>query len=268
MSQSGDDFETALKEAQRLGYAETDPGFDIDGVDAAHKLSILAALAFGMPLNFDSVYMEGISSIGGEDIQYAKALGYRIKHLGICAQDSQGLSLRVHPALVPCDHMLANVEGVMNAVQIESDALGTSMYCGAGAGTLPTASSVVADLIDLARGNIRSMYYNNEARVVDMEEINTAYYLRIPAVDKPGVLAEVARELSSHGISIEAITQRERNGSIDASVAWVPVVIITRRVLEATMNKALASIQASNHVVGEIMRIRVEAGSSLNTNAD
>jgi len=262
MSQSGDDFDTALQDAQKLGYAEADPGFDIDGVDAAHKLSILAALAFGMPLHFDSVYMEGISDVSVEDIQYARDLGYRIKHLGICSMDTKGLSLRVHPSLVPSGQMLANVEGVMNAVQIESDALGSSMYSGPGAGALPTASSIVADLIDLARGNTGDMYYNNEATMVGIEKIKTAYYLRIPAVNKPGVLAEVARELSSHGISIEAVTQRERNASQDVAVSWVPVIIITRQVMEDTMNKALASIQASDHVVGKIMRIRVEAGDT------
>ncbi len=263
MSHSGDDFSTALQEAQTLGYAEADPGFDIDGVDAAHKLCILAALAFGTPLHFESVYMEGISSISVEDIQYAKAMGYRIKHLGICMQDATGISLRVHPSLVPASQMLASVEGVMNAVQIESDAVGASMYCGPGAGALPTASSVVADLCDLARGNTQGSRHDKNFPIVQIQGIRSAYYLRIPAVDKPGVLAEIAQLLSSHGISIEGVSQREANSHDDDKGAWVPIVILTDRVLEATMDKALANIASSSHVVGNIVRIRVEPASAF-----
>jgi homoserine dehydrogenase len=267
MSRSGDDFATALQEAQNMGYAETDPGFDIDGVDAAHKLCILAALAFGTPLRFDSVYIEGISSISVDDIQYAKAMGYRIKHLGICVRDATGVSLRVHPSLVPAEQMLASIEGVMNAVQIESDAVGTSMYCGPGAGAAPTASSVVADLVDLARGNTQTFGHDKTLPGIEIQGIQSAYYLRIPAVDKPGVLAEIAQLLSNHGISIEALSQREANSYDNEKGSWVPVVIITDRVLEATMDKALASINASSHVVGKIMRIRVEPGGALSSNS-
>ncbi|MBV1907327.1 MAG: homoserine dehydrogenase [Pseudomonadales bacterium] len=263
MSQAGDDFKTALKEAQDLGYAEADPTFDIEGVDAAHKLTIMASLAFGVPMDFSSVYMEGISTISAEDIRYASDLGYRIKHLGICTLDDSGLSVRVHPALVPDGQMLANVEGVMNAVKIESDALGASMYMGPGAGGLPTASSIVGDLIDLARGNTRAVPLVNQIDRMDIANITSAYYLRIPAIDRPGVLAEVAQILSVHGISIEAVTQREHRQNDVPENDWVPVIIITDQVLEFTMNSALERIQELGDVVGDIARIRVESPGVL-----
>ena len=263
MSQAGDDFKTALKEAQDLGYAEADPTFDIEGVDAAHKLTIMASLAFGVPMDFSSVYMEGISTISAEDIRYASDLGYRIKHLGICTLDDSGLSVRVHPALVPDGQMLANVEGVMNAVKIESDALGASMYMGPGAGGLPTASSIVGDLIDLARGNTRAVPLVNQIDRMDIANITSAYYLRIPAIDRPGVLAEVAQILSVHGISIEAVTQREHRQNDVPENDWVPVIIITDQVLEFTMNSALERIQELDDVVGDIARIRVESPGVL-----
>jgi homoserine dehydrogenase len=255
---AGNDFAKALADAQALGYAEADPTFDVEGIDAAHKLAILAALAFGIRLDPDAVYTEGISRIGTEDLEYAAALGYRIKHLGFGRRTPAGIEMRVHPTLIPEERLLAKVDGVMNAVVINSDAVGSSMYYGPGAGALPTASAVLADLIDIARGNAVDVPADTGAMGLPMSEVATAYYLRIPAVDQPGVLAKVAQILSVHGISIEAVIQREHAIRSTGERPWVPVIILTHRVVERAMDQAVAAIQALDEVVHPIMRIRVE----------
>jgi homoserine dehydrogenase len=258
MSRDRRSFADALADAQARGYAEADPTFDVEGIDAAHKLTILSALAFDVPLDARSVFTEGISRVTAEDIEYARALGYRVKHLGIARRTAAGIEMRVHPTLVPEDRLLANVEGVMNAVVIHSDAAGSSLYYGAGAGALPTASAVVADLIDLARGNVVALPVAERSSALPMGAVKTANYLRIPAVDQPGALAKLAQILSSNGISIEAVIQREQAIRSDGEVAWVPVIILTHRVDEAAMDRALDAIRALPEVVGEVMRIRVE----------
>ncbi len=264
MQQEGKSFEDALAEAQELGYAEADPTFDVEGIDAAHKLTILSAIAFGVPLSFDSVYTEGISRITIEDIQQADALGYVIKHLGITRRTEDGLELRVHPTLVPKERLLANVNGVKNAVMVCGDAVGPTLYYGAGAGAEPTASSVIADLVDVAR----AMGANQESRVpylafadqsydlpvLPMEEIETAYYLRLLAVDRPGVLARVATILSEQGISIEAIIQRD---STEGEL--VPIILLTHVTKEAAMNEVIRQIESLADIAGGVMRIRVES---------
>ncbi len=254
----GDSFAEALADAQALGYAEADPRFDVEGIDAAHKLSILAALAFGVRLDPGAVFTEGIGRIEVEDIDYAAALGYRIKHLGIARRADSGIEMRVHPTLIPERRLLAKVDGVMNAVVINSDAVGSSLYYGPGAGALPTASAVLADLIDIARGNAVDVLDDTGLEILPITDVKTAYYLRIPAVDQPGVLAKVAQILSTHGISIEAVIQREQAIRSTGDVPWVPVIILTHRVLERAMNAAVAAIQALDEVVNPITRIRVE----------
>ncbi len=265
MCDAGRDFLEVLHEAQRLGYAESDPSFDIDGIDAAHKLTILASLAFGIPLQFDRVYVEGIRNISADDVTYAERLGYRIKHLGIARQQAGGIELRVHPTMVPARAPLANVNGVMNAVMVNADAAGPVVLSGAGAGALPTASSVVADLVDV----VRALTTDSENRVphlafqpdtmenlttLDIGEVETAYYLRLLAADEPGVLADVTRILADGHISIEAIMQLEK----DACTTNVPVVILTHRVQEKAMNAAIARIQALSSIRAPLNRIRVE----------
>jgi homoserine dehydrogenase len=265
MCDAGREFNEVLAEAQRLGYAEADPSFDVDGIDAAHKLTILASLAFGIPLQFERVFVEGIRNISAEDVTYAERLGYRIKHLGIARQQAQGIELRVHPALVPTRAPLANVNGVMNAVMVSGDAAGPVVLFGAGAGALPTASSVVADLVDVTR----ALTTDSENRVphlafqpdtmenlqtLDICDIETAYYLRLMAADEPGVLADVTRILADLGISIEAIMQLDRA----PDSAEVPVVILTQRVREAAMNQAIASLEGLPTIRAPLNRIRVE----------
>jgi homoserine dehydrogenase len=265
MCDAGREFNEVLAEAQRLGYAEADPSFDVDGIDAAHKLTILASLAFGIPLQFERVFVEGIRNISAEDVTYAERLGYRIKHLGIARQQAQGIELRVHPALVPTRAPLANVNGVMNAVMVSGDAAGPVVLFGAGAGALPTASSVVADLVDVTR----ALTTDSENRVphlafqpdtmenlqtLDICDIETAYYLRLMAADEPGVLADVTRILADLGISIEAIMQLDRA----PDSAEVPVVILTQRVREAAMNQAIASLESLPTIRAPLNRIRVE----------
>ena len=260
MAQEGEDFETALAEAQRRGYAEADPTFDIEGIDAAHKLTILAALAFGMDCRFPEVYTEGISRISLEDVRYARELGYRIKHLGIARRTAAGVEVRVHPTLIPHHRLLANVEGVMNAIVVHGHAAGETLYYGAGAGDLPSASAVVADLIEIARGTalLPERGVGDGLAVVPMIESESAYYLRIPSLDRPGVFARVATILSEHDISIESAVQRAEAIHAETQRAWVPIVIVTQRVPERVMNHALAAVQALSEVVGEITRIRVE----------
>ena len=255
---AGNDFAKALADAQALGYAEADPTFDVEGIDAAHKLAILAALAFGIRLDPNAVYTEGISRVSVEDLDYASALGYRVKHLGIARRAAAGIEMRVHPTLIPEGRLIAKVDGVMNAVVINSDAVGSSMYYGPGAGALPTASAVLADLIDIARGNAVDVPSDTGVNALPIGDVSTAYYLRIPAVDQPGVLAKVAQILSVNGISIEAVIQREQAIRSTGDVPWVPVIILTHRVVERSMDTAVAAIQSLDEVVHPITRIRVE----------
>ncbi|MAT83963.1 MAG: homoserine dehydrogenase [Gammaproteobacteria bacterium] len=260
MTEGGEAFDEALAEAQRLGYAEADPTFDIEGIDAAHKLTILAALAFGMDFRFSEVYTEGIGRISVEDVEYARRLGYRIKHLGLARRTDAGVELRVHPTLVPDYRLLANVQGVMNAILVHGNAAGDTLYYGAGAGELPTASAVVADLVEVARGKalLPRRQDGDGLEVVPIIESESAYYLRIPALDRPGVFARVATILAEHNISIESAEQRAQAIHTDRDQAWVPIVIVTQRVPERIMNDALATVQALSEVVGEITRIRVD----------
>lgn len=260
MTDEGESFEDALAEAKRLGYAEADPTFDIEGIDAAHKLTILTALAFGMDCRFSEVYTEGISRITLEDVEYARELGYRIKHLGVARRTQAGVEVRVHPTLIPEHRLLANVSGVMNAIVVHGDASGDTLYYGAGAGGLPTASAVVADLIEVARGKalLPARGDGNGLEVVPIIDSESAYYLRIPSLDRPGVFARVATILSEYNISIESAMQKAEAIHAETQQAWVPIVIITQRVSERVMNEALAAVQALSEVVGEITRIRVE----------
>ena len=259
MAAQGASFAEALAKAQELGFAEADPTFDVEGIDAAHKLTILAALAFDTDFQFAGVYTEGISQITGEDLEYAKELGYRIKHLAIARRTGAGCEVRVHPTLVARNSLLAGVDGVMNAVWIEGDAAGPTLYYGAGAGALPTASAVVADLIAIARGDGLSWRVGGQPlAALSIEQTHSACYLRIPSLDAPGVFAEVATILGEHGISIEGAIQREAAVRGDrGSASWVPIVIVTAPVAEAAMNSALDLVQKMPHVVGPITRIRV-----------
>ncbi|MCY4345141.1 MAG: homoserine dehydrogenase [Gammaproteobacteria bacterium] len=259
MGEEGASFPEALAKAQELGFAEADPTFDIEGIDAAHKLTILAALAFDTPFRFSGVYAEGISHITGEDLEYANELGYRIKHLAIARRTAAGCETRVHPTLVARNSLLAGVDGVMNAVWIEGDATGPTFYYGPGAGALPTASAVLADLVAIARGDALDWRVGAEDQAaLPIEKIHSAFYLRIPSLDAPGVFAEVATILGQYGISIEAAIQREaavREGA--GSAAWVPIVIVTAPVVEAAVDSALDLVQRMPKVVGRITRIRV-----------
>lgn len=265
MAERAASFDEVLAEAQALGYAEADPAFDIDGVDAAHKLTILAAIAFGIPLDFDRVLCEGIRGLELDDIRYAEQLGYRIKHLAFAVNGTRGIELRVHPTLVPERLMLANVNDVMNAVLICGDAVGPMLLSGAGAGAEPTASSVVGDLVDVVRAltvdadnRVPSLAFQpdalSEAPMCPAGEIESAYYLRLRAVDQPGVLAEITRILGSLRISIEAIRQPEPA----AGAATVPIIILTHTVREAAMDEAIRQIEERPEIEGRITRYRVE----------
>jgi homoserine dehydrogenase len=266
MRDKGREFADVLAEAQALGYAEADPTFDVEGIDAAHKLTILASIAFGIPLQFERAYTEGITRITREDVAYAEELGYRIKHLGIARRNGRGIELRVHPTLVPERRLLANVDGVMNAVLVMADAVGPTLYYGAGAGAEPTASSVIADLVEVTRvltsdpeNRVPHLAFQPDAMadlpILPIDAIQSAYYLRLLAKDKPGTLADVARILAERGISIEAILQKEP--AEDA--ADVPVIILTQRVREGEMASAIAAIEALDSIIAPITRIRVEA---------
>ncbi len=266
MRDKGRDFSDVLAEAQALGYAEADPTFDVEGIDAAHKLTILAAIAFGIPLQFEKVYTEGITGITREDVAYAEELGYRIKHLGIAKKSVCGIELRVHPTLIPERRLIANVDGVKNAVLVHGDAVGPTLYYGAGAGADPTASAVVADIVDVVRtltsdpGNrVPHLAFQPDALqdtpVCSMEDVETAYYLRLTAADRPGVLADITRILADRGISIEAVIQKEPlPGRPD-----LPVIMLTHRVVEREMNRAIRSIQDLDSVAGPVHRIRMES---------
>ena len=257
MRDKGRDFADVLAEAQALGYAEADPTFDVEGIDAAHKLTILSSLAFGIPLQFDACFTEGISKVSQEDVANAEALGYRIKHLGISRRTEQGVELRVHPTLIPEKRLIANVHGVMNAVLVDADAVGPTMYYGAGAGAEPTASAVVADIVDIVRDlRVPALAFADDAlsdiSVLAMEDVETAYYLRMMANEKPGVLAQVTKILGDRGISIEAIQQQEHHAD------QVPVIILTQTVREGQMNDAMVAIEALEDINGQVTRIRVE----------
>ncbi len=263
MRDKGRDFADVLAEAQALGYAEADPTFDVEGIDAAHKLTILSSLAFGIPLQFDACFTEGISQVSQEDVANAEALGYRIKHLGISRRTDNGIELRVHPTLIPEKRLLANVHGVMNAVLVDGDAVGPTLYYGAGAGAEPTASAVVADIVDVVRDidlengtRVPSLAFGQEdlsdTAILSMEQVETAYYLRMMANEKPGVLAQVTKILGERGISIEAIEQKGH------ATEQVPVVLLTNRVVEGQMNAAITAIEALDDIIGQITRIRVE----------
>ncbi len=265
MRDKGRDFSEVLKEAQQLGYAEADPTFDVEGIDAAHKLTILASLAFGIALQFDKTYTEGISNITPEDVSFAEELGYRIKHLGITRQTGAGIELRVHPTLIPEKQLIASVDGVMNAVLVQGDAVGPTLYYGAGAGAEPTASAVVADIIDVARTidapqahKVALLGFQGDAMrdtpVLPIESVESACYLRMQVDDKPGVLAEVSDILAKHGISIEAVLQKEPA----RGEALAALVMLTQRCVEADMNAAIADIEALASVQEKVVRIRVE----------
>ena len=259
------DFGDVLAEAQRRGYAEADPAFDVEGVDAAHKLTILAAIAFGIPLQYSRVHTEGISDLHLEDIAHAEQLGYRIRHLGIARRRPSGVELRVHPALVPRRHLLASVDGVMNAVLVNADAVGPTLYYGAGAGAEPTASAVVADLVDVVRAlttdpenRVPHLAFRPDAMselgVLDRDDARTAWYLRMTAMDRPGVLAEIATVLGRTGISIEAVVQPEP----PRGARLAKLVMLTHTVREGQMREALERVESLDVVDGEVVRLRVE----------
>ena len=266
MRDKGRNFAEVLQEAQELGYAEADPTFDVEGIDAAHKLTIIGSIAFGIPLQFEKTYTEGISRIEQQDVAYAGELGYRIKHLGIAGRTDAGIELRVHPTLIPAKRLIANVDGVMNAILVQGDAVGPTLYYGAGAGSLPTASSVVADVIDVVRAlttdpenRVPHLAFQpdsmSDLTVLDMEDVSTAYYLRMQAVDRPGVLSAVTTILGNLGISIEAIIQKEP----EPGASHVPIIMLTQRVPERNMNAAIRQIEALETIDGNLHRIRVES---------
>ena len=266
MRDKGLPFEDALKDAQARGYAEADPTFDIEGVDAAHKLTILSALAFGIPMQFRKCFKEGISRLTRADIGYAEELGYRIKLLGITRRAKNGIELRVHPTLVPARRLIANVEGVMNGILVKGDAVGATMYYGAGAGSQPTASAVVADLIDVTRlitadpeHRVPHLAFQPDQLssdpVLSMDQVETSYYFRMRVVDKPGVLADITRILADSKISIDAMVQKEPG----EGESKVDIVLLTHLALEKNVNRALAKIEKLSTVVGKVTRIRLES---------
>jgi len=269
MRDKGLDFDVVLKEAQRLGYAEADPTFDIEGVDAAHKAALMSAIAFGVPVQFDKAYIEGITKLGAQDIRYAEQLGYRIKLLGITKKTAKGIELRVHPSLVPAKRLIANVEGAMNAVMVHGDAVGTTLYYGKGAGSEPTASAVIADLVDIARlhsadaaQRVPHLAFQSDAMsdtpILPMSEVVTSYYLRLKVADETGVLAKVTGILAQAGISIDAVLQREADEVGGEGSTQTDLIILTHDCVEAKMNQALAQMQALATVLSPIVRIRKE----------
>ncbi len=268
MTEDGAAFDAVLATAQELGYAEADPTFDVGGIDAAHKIAIIARLVFGVPINFADVPVAGIEMVSAEDIEYARQLGYRIKHLGVAAgeRDAVGnliaVDVRAHAALVPQDRLLAGVGGVTNAAMVQDNAVGLSVYSGPGAGGRPTAAAVVADLIRVAQGTlptvpaaIPSEVTGQSVALKALEDTEAAFYMRIPVLDKPGVLAEISHLLSEQGISIESLIQREQA----VRDAQVPIVVLTQAVAQSALNRALATIAASPDVVGDIVHLRVES---------
>ena len=265
MREKGSGFETVLKEAQRLGYAETDPTFDIEGIDAAHKLTIIAAISFGIPMRFKDAYIEGITHLTAADIRYAEELGYRIKLLGITRRTPQGIELRVHPTLIPKRRLIANVEGVMNAILVKGNAVGATLYYGAGACAYPTASSVIADLVDVTRMHTADPGHRvphlafqpdqlSSVPILPITEVETSYYLRMRVCDRPGVLADITRVLADSSISIDAMVQKEPS----AGEEQVDIIMLTHLTVERSVNVAIAKIEKLPVVVGQVTRIRME----------
>jgi len=265
MRATGASFESVLAQAQALGYAEADPSFDIDGVDAAHKLTILSSIAFGVPIRFEAAYMEGIGRLAAADIRYAEQLGYRIKLLGITKRTAQGVELRVHPTLVPMQRLLASVEGAMNAVMVKGDAVGTTLYYGPGAGAEPTASAVVADLVDVTRthtadpdNRVPHLAFQPDALVnlpwLGIEDTVTSYYFRMRVADRPGVLADIARILADHRISIDAMFQREPSEGENQT----DIILLTHDAVERDVNAAIGRIETLPTVLAPVIRIRQE----------
>ena len=266
MSEKGRAFDDVLAEAQALGYAEADPTFDVEGIDAAHKLTILASIAFGIPLQFDACYTEGIGALTPADVANADQLGYKIKHLGVAKRTGGGIELRVHPTLMPKHRLLSNVNGVLNALQVQGDAVGPTTYTGPGAGGEPTASAVVADIVDVARtltadplNRVPHLAFHADALggepILSIDQIHSAYYLRLQVADTPGVLSQITKRLGDHAISIESIVQKQVQDAHDS----VPVVLLTGVVKEADMNAALAEIEALESVREPAVKIRVES---------
>jgi homoserine dehydrogenase len=269
MRGKGLDFDVVLKEAQRLGYAEADPTFDIEGVDAAHKATIMSAIAFGIPVQFNKAYIEGITKLSATDIRYAEQLGYRIKLLGITKRVAKGIELRVHPSLVPAKRLIANVEGAMNAVVVHGDAVGTTLYYGKGAGSEPTASAVIADLVDVTRLHTADPHHRvphlafqpdamSDVAVLPMSEVVTSYYLRLRVADEAGVLAQVTGLLAGRSISIDAVLQREADEVGGEGATSTDLIILTHDTREGTMNEVLEQLQALPSVLAPIVRIRKE----------
>ena len=265
MRDKGLPFDVVLKEAQRLGYAEADPTFDIEGVDAAHKITILASLAFGIPMQFDKAYIEGISKLDAIDIQYAEQLGYRIKLLGITKRTPEGVELRVHPTLIPSKRLIANVEGAMNAVLVQGDAVGATLYYGKGAGAEPTASAVIADLVDVTRmatadplNRVPHLAFQPNAmadlKILPMDEVQTSYYLRLRVQDKPGVLADITRILADEQISIDAVIQKEPEEGEEQT----DLIMLTHLTREKRINAAIAKIEKLGVVAGKVTKLRME----------
>jgi len=265
MRDKGLSFDTVLKEAQRLGYAEADPTFDIEGVDAAHKITILSALAFGIPMQFDKAYIEGISKLDATDIRYAEQLGYRIKLLGIAKRTEEGVELRVHPTLIPAKRLIANVEGAMNAVLVQGDAVGSTLYYGKGAGAEPTASAVIADLVDVTRMHTADPEHRvphlafqpdqlSDLPILPMDEVTTSYYLRLRVQDKPGVLADITRILADEQISIDAVIQKEPAEGEEQT----DLILLTHQTREKCINAAIVKMEALPVVAGKVTRLRLE----------
>jgi len=265
MREKGLSFEQVLAEAQKLGYAEADPTYDIEGIDAAHKITLMSAIAFGIPVQFSKVYTEGITKLTGEDIRYAEELGYRIKLLGITKRVEKGIELRVHPTLIPVRRLIANVEGVMNAIVVKGDAVGATLYYGAGAGAEPTASSVIADLVDVTRMQTADPMHRvptlsfqpdllSDTPVIPMEDVETSYYLRMQVIDKPGVMAEITRIVAENNISISALIQKEPSSDSDR----VSIIMLTHLTVEKNINAAIARIESLPVVTKKVIRIRIE----------
>lgn len=265
MREKGLSFEQVLAQAQKLGYAEADPTYDIEGIDAAHKITLMSAIAFGIPVQFSKVYTEGITKLTGEDIRYAEELGYRIKLLGITKRVAKGIELRVHPTLIPMRRLIANVEGVMNAVVVNGDAVGATLYYGAGAGAEPTASSVIADLVDVTRMQTADPMHRvptlsfqpdslSDTPIIPMEEVETSYYLRLQVIDKPGVMAEITRIVAENNISISAMIQKEASSDSDK----VGIIMLTHLTAEKNINAAIAHIESLSVVTSKVIRVRIE----------
>ncbi|MDE2003420.1 MAG: homoserine dehydrogenase, partial [Betaproteobacteria bacterium] len=265
MRETGASFDAVLKEAQARGYAEADPTFDVEGIDAAHKLAIMSAIAFGVPMQFDKAYAEGITKLTREDLRYAEELGYRIKLLGITRRAARGIELRVHPTLIPAKRLIANVEGAMNAILVKGDAVGSTLYYGAGAGAEPTASAVIADLVDVTRMHTADPEHRvphlafqpdqlTDVPFLPMGDVETSYYLRMRVDDRPGVLADITRILADRGISIDAMIQKEPSEGEDQT----DIILLTHKSVERQVDDAITRIEALATVRGKVVRIRLE----------